>query len=513
MKILAGMIFSRLKHQGYAADKFGGNQNYEVSHVRIYDREALHDETLYIVSHDDLKTPAQNNMLLCENVPYVLSNPVEKSTKKLLQTLFEIMLELQNWDIDMKDALLYDMPLSQLINMGMKMIPHPYALIDAGLRTIAHSSEYHLQPIFLSDSTALAKDLEITNNTVQLPQEAAETLIEDESYHEASKIRSPFYFPEEPEKFNYYCINAFNAETYVARLLISLPVNQTRLERGEELLFQHFSLYIIEAYQRFAGNLDGGSRQNDALHGLLHTFVSKDDSVERNVIENTLESYSWNNHDEYAIVRLEFFEGPNWDRASVYFCSYLEREWPNSCAITHEDAIFWIINFSQIRTISPKSTFMHALIDTMSTHACQAGISDRFRNFSELSSYIRQAELALELGRAKRPHLWYHVFSDYAFEYMLMQTEREFSPKQICHKGLLQLLDYDKKHKTDFANTLYHYLQNNCNTTHTAEKLFIHRSSLLRRLEKIKSIANSDYNDPDEKLYLLLSYKLLHEMT
>ena len=46
-------------------------------------------------------------------------------------------------------------------------------------------------------------------------------------------------------------------------------------------------------------------------------------------------------------------------------------------------------------------------------------------------------------------------------------------------------------------------------TVQTARELFIHRSTFLYRLERIKSILGTDLADPDEILYLMLSFRLM----
>ena len=57
--------------------------------------------------------------------------------------------------------------------------------------------------------------------------------------------------------------------------------------------------------------------------------------------------------------------------------------------------------------------------------------------------------------------------------------------------------------------TLRVYLDQNLNAMQTAKELFIHRSTFLYRLEKIKEILDSRLDDPDELVYLSLSFRLL----
>ena len=57
--------------------------------------------------------------------------------------------------------------------------------------------------------------------------------------------------------------------------------------------------------------------------------------------------------------------------------------------------------------------------------------------------------------------------------------------------------------------TLRVYLEHNLNTVQTAKALFIHRSTFLYRLERIKALLETDLEDPEELFYLNLSFRLL----
>ena len=81
----------------------------------------------------------------------------------------------------------------------------------------------------------------------------------------------------------------------------------------------------------------------------------------------------------------------------------------------------------------------------------------------------------------------------------------------ICHQNLLKLKAVDEKNKSEYMKTLKTYLDVNLSATRAAEELFIHRSTFLYRLEKIKEILQSDLDDPDEIFYLNFSFRLLEQ--
>ena len=53
------------------------------------------------------------------------------------------------------------------------------------------------------------------------------------------------------------------------------------------------------------------------------------------------------------------------------------------------------------------------------------------------------------------------------------------------------------------------YLECGCNLIRTAERLFLHKNTLLYRLNHIKGILRCDLSDADDRLLLMLSFKLL----
>ena len=139
----------------------------------------------------------------------------------------------------------------------------------------------------------------------------------------------------------------------------------------------------------------------------------------------------------------------------------------------------------------------------------KAGISRTFTGFREMMYDYRQARIALETGSRCRPYQWVHSFEDTALFYMLQNASGEF-PVKICSSEKVRLLwEYDKEHQTEFYKTLKVYLENNENAVKSARKLFIHRSTFLYRLERIKEMTGLDLNDPDMHLYCLLSYRIL----
>ena len=116
---------------------------------------------------------------------------------------------------------------------------------------------------------------------------------------------------------------------------------------------------------------------------------------------------------------------------------------------------------------------------------------------------------ALQFGTRKYPDKRMHPFNDISFDYILDQATKKLPGYMLCHERLLFLQEHDDSSGSDYMRTLRCYLDNHCNVVQTARELFIHRSTLLYRLEKIKEILESDLSSPDEILYLMLSFRFI----
>ena len=74
---------------------------------------------------------------------------------------------------------------------------------------------------------------------------------------------------------------------------------------------------------------------------------------------------------------------------------------------------------------------------------------------------------------------------------------------------LYKLRGIDRDRGTEYYRTLRAWLLNERSIPKTAEALIVHRTTLTYRLEKLRELIPIDLDDPDFRLYLLLSYHLM----
>ncbi len=71
-------------------------------------------------------------------------------------------------------------------------------------------------------------------------------------------------------------------------------------------------------------------------------------------------------------------------------------------------------------------------------------------------------------------------------------------------KLVLSLIDYDQQRGSDLVRTLSVYFESGANASETADRLFLHRNSLLYRLERIQELTRLDLKQPEARLALQL---------
>lgn len=181
-----------------------------------------------------------------------------------------------------------------------------------------------------------------------------------------------------------------------------------------------------------------------------------------------------------------------------YFCNMLENLLSSCIAVNFESCIVTIVfvqNESGL-TNEQMEKLSHFLLET----DFQAGVSYVFNHLRYLRTYYHQAFSAYEMGVELDPGKTCYTFREYALPYMLYHCVGDFSAYSLCPRELLVLRNKSKASGVDYWSTLELYLDNNLNIAQTARDLYLHRSSLLGRLERIREILGVDLNDTSVQL-------------
>ncbi|KOS68825.1 PucR family transcriptional regulator [Lysinibacillus contaminans] len=135
------------------------------------------------------------------------------------------------------------------------------------------------------------------------------------------------------------------------------------------------------------------------------------------------------------------------------------------------------------------------------------GIGSKVENMNEYSSSYEQSLQVLNVVKSRFKSKGYSLFEEIG-SYTILHDLNFSVVTTFIHSQLGVLLDFTDKKNIDLFQTLSVYLRNNGNAKGTSEELFIHRSSLLYRLEKIESVLEIDLNDSETRFNLMMAMKL-----
>jgi len=170
-----------------------------------------------------------------------------------------------------------------------------------------------------------------------------------------------------------------------------------------------------------------------------------------------------------------------------------------------------IINNLSLSKPADNRDFLSRLAPLIRDYTCKAGISDPFNGLLNLKIHHLQALKALEIGQKQKPDFWYYQFADFKLSYLRSKLTEDFPSVMLLPAGFQTLLKSDLKNRTEYLKTLSAYLEQGNNISAAAESLFIHRTTFIRRLERIETLSKLNLSDPQTIFWIGLSLFMLQE--
>jgi len=136
-----------------------------------------------------------------------------------------------------------------------------------------------------------------------------------------------------------------------------------------------------------------------------------------------------------------------------------------------------------------------------------SGLAGPANNLMEWPIVYRQALQAMNLGKRLQLHQLVEYNSLGIFQ-LLAQLDGNPSVMAFAADIVGPLAAYDRRHRSNLVETMNAYFAHHGNISQTAESLFIHRNTLLYRLERIQELTEQDLSNSDMRLAMHLALKL-----
>jgi carbohydrate diacid regulator len=153
-------------------------------------------------------------------------------------------------------------------------------------------------------------------------------------------------------------------------------------------------------------------------------------------------------------------------------------------------------------SVTPKDLekLARSIADTLSSEfytRVNVGIGTVVTSINDLSRSFKEAQMALEVGKVfdtDKVIVSYDNLGIARLIYHLPTTLCETFLGEVFKRGSIDSLD----HETLF--TIQRFFENNLNVSETSRKLFVHRNTLVYRLEKIKKLTGLDLREFDHAI-------------
>ena len=449
----------------------------------------------------EIPTGVQNVLLICLGEPIELSEDftfdilvVKKKVSSeqifnILQSIFDLFDE---WDDKLKTINNEDLGFVEVIESCKSVTHSPLSLIDDDFSYVAYSKD---------TSKKMGLVDKFVDDYNYIPLRNVNEIISQPNYEAEKKVKESLFIVGDQ---SIVAKNVFYKNQYVGRISAIMEKNSLINDYNAQILF-HINLYIEDMYSRYKGFHQINPKM-DALHVML-TDSLKGETFSDLSWNSAMEKLEWSIKDEYVLVQLKHGHTYSKELYVEYMCPQLEKMWKGTSAFPYENNIVLLINLTVFHE-NNESSFNQTLSYFLRESLTIAGVSREFYNIGSIKIAFNQSEIALKYGPEKDTMLWAFYFDNYVLDYIIDNGIRKFKAKDLCHKGLLKIRAHDSKTGSELYKTLFTFFKVNFNASLAAEKLKIHRSTFINRMERIDSLTGVNLDDLNTRLYLMMSFQM-----
>ena len=142
--------------------------------------------------------------------------------------------------------------------------------------------------------------------------------------------------------------------------------------------------------------------------------------------------------------------------------------------------------------------------------ACSAIISNPLSDYLKLADTYQKLKEGFHI-RMIRKQQWQYIFLDeLQYDRIMLHISEDTEVHQFIRCKLGSLVEYDRAHDTQLLETLEALIQNHNSRKLAAESLFLHRNTMVHRINKIEEVLHCSLDDTEiiEQLEFAIKMKM-----
>ena len=132
------------------------------------------------------------------------------------------------------------------------------------------------------------------------------------------------------------------------------------------------------------------------------------------------------------------------------------------------------------------------------------GVGSCLKDIKNLALCYERAKAAVTMASRKKKDLLY--YEDMGMYRLLFAVKDESLLKELGDEPLRVLDEYDKKHNSNYVETLEQYLKYDRSIQAVSEAMFTHRNTVIYRVNNIKKLLNLELDTPEERIPLQVAF-------
>lgn len=422
----------------------------------------------------------------------VISITSDVEIYELISVLSEIFIYYNEWYSRMREVSLQHKPIREIGVLAERMLKNPVHMLDGQNRWIfsaINTNNYALPKGYVWQEEYA--DARVMNRMFHLPY-----------YKDYKSIHGLYAFNRKDfEEFDFpfdaLSCNVYDNGDYFASFYADNAGHEfTSWDRSIILIVCHVLEEYVENY-----------RSNSTLKSTpCETVLKKllnEQKVERSELLCALREIDWTLNDEYICI---FAKTKLTQQADILLSSAgdnIASSLSHCIWFMHQDGLVLVVNIEKM--IEPYQYVVQFITETLSACGMTAGISEHFRDLYDFSFAFKHAVFAEKESRPNAPSF----FSELRLEYMLDKTLVDDTVSALCPDSLNQLAKQDSEKGTNNVAVLKYYLENNMNAAETAREFFVHRNTMIYRLQQIERSLDVDISNARNRLLLLWCIELM----
>ena len=427
--------------------------------------------------------------------------PPEEDPVQICNRIAELFSFFGDWCARVYGAMVDDRPLEEICAFLNEVTPNPWYISDASYRMLAIKKD--------QDAEEMSAIWRYQYRERHLPIDVVLSLVEDGKLEQMNSQRSAVISRKlEPFVIPYVSKTIFLPEGILGHFHI--VGFYTRLGCYEREIADIFGDMLARVFAGDPAYLPTSGRFFD---NYFVDLIEGRNGAMTEIMDKVFHRFGWELEDSFALILISR-QGRHIlaHTARDLELQVLERLYGYKCFLYRDKvvALADLTRRSRGTGDTAEDGLLRSVEDILRDFGGSAGISEVFSGKAQLEDlgfYYKQAEVAAGYAAAEeeRPCCTY---PQVALQHLGDRLLADGTARFVYHRALEQLTRFDRENDARLYETLRLYLENEQNTMETARRLFVHRNTLLHRLQKIGEMTRLDLTDPQVRLRLQLSLLL-----